>query len=882
MNKYLNINHLQSKLAIRFCLVLFIISIFSISSKATHNRAGEIVYKQLSAYTFEITVYTYTSTLPGVADRPFLDVRPGDGSVIRVERLSEVFFPNDYKRNTYIFKHTYPGPGIYKILVEDPNRNFGVNNIPNSVYTVFSITTTLMVSGNVGVNATPLLLNPPIDKAALGHLFIHNPAAFDPDGDSLSYKLTPCTSENGEPIPGYSYPPASRSFYIDEITGDLIWNTPVDTGSYNVAIQISEWRNGIRIGNIVRDMQIDVFETNNNPPVIDSIPDFCITAGDIIEFIVNSTDIDNDSIRLTAMGGPFVLNQSPATPLQTIHNEPGVNKSVFRWVTSCSNIMASPYRVVIKAEDKNPDISLVDMKSFTIKVMGQPPSDIQTTSSTSSITLNWQVPVCENITGYRIYRSQYNTDWQPDTCTTGVPQISGFSLVGETDGEQQYHDNNNGIGLPQGVDYCYIVTAVYKGNAESKPSEIICTRLVSGTPVISNVSVTENHSANGSIELKWHHPQQLDTLNLPGPFHYRILRSNRIWGGYFSEINRIYNLLDTVYVDSNINTTDSVWCYRVQLIHTPNSELIGYAGEASTVLPNFTSTDQKLTIYFTANTPWVNRNFRVFRRSESETDFQDMGETDQPFFVDHGVENNKPYKYFAVASGDYTYYENNLTTINTSLTRIGMAHDDVPPCPPQLWLNVNCDSLYNIITWQKPDDPCADDVAGYILFYSPLVDETPDSLTYIPETGPKRFIHPMFTSLGGHYGISAVDHSGNRSEMVTAIAADTCRVYKLPNVFSPNADGVNDIFHPMEFSHNFVERIHIRIFNRKGELVFETTDPFINWDGTYLGKGRVVPPGVYYYICDVFERRSVGIYQGPPLVGFIHIYTNVESVRLKE
>jgi gliding motility-associated-like protein len=287
-------------------------------------------------------------------------------------------------------------------------------------------------------------------------------------------------------------------------------------------------------------------------------------------------------------------------------------------------------------------------------------------------------------------------------------------------------------------------------------------------------------------------------------------------------------------------------------------------------------------MHFSANTPWVNRNYQVFRRSENDTDYQMIGNTDRSFFIDYNLENNKPYEYFAITTGDYSYNEINQTTINTSLTRTGMAHDDVPPCPPQLWLNVNCDSLYNIITWQKSDNPCADDVTGYILFYSPLVDETPDSLTYIPETGPKRFIHPMFTSLGGHYGISAVDQSGNRSEMVTAIAADTCRVYKLPNVFSPNADGVNDIFHPMEFTHRFVELIHIRIFNRKGELVFETTDPFINWDGTYLGKGRVVPPGVYYYICDVFERRSVGIYQGPPLVGFIHIYTNVESVRLKE
>ena len=50
----------------------------------------------------------------------------------------------------------------------------------------------------MGMDASPVLLNPPYDKAALGYIFIHNPAAYDPDGDSLSYGLTPCTREDGK------------------------------------------------------------------------------------------------------------------------------------------------------------------------------------------------------------------------------------------------------------------------------------------------------------------------------------------------------------------------------------------------------------------------------------------------------------------------------------------------------------------------------------------------------------------------------------------------------------------------------------------------------------------------------------------------------------
>ncbi|MBC8147377.1 MAG: gliding motility-associated C-terminal domain-containing protein, partial [Bacteroidetes bacterium] len=256
----------------------------SFNSIITHNRAGEITYKQISELKYEVTVITYTATGPGqVADRPNLDVNWGDGTLSVVARIEEIKLPNYYKRNKYVWQHTFPGPGSYEIVVEDPNRNRNVSNIPNSVNVVFSIKTILMINPAIGYNSTPVLLNPPVDKAALNHVFIHNPAAFDPDGDSLSYKLSICRGENGAEIPGYTLPPSSRSFYVDEISGDLVWDSPTELGVYNVAMAIEEWRQGIKIGVINRDMQIEVYETDNMPPEIDSIAPVCVEAGEKLE-----------------------------------------------------------------------------------------------------------------------------------------------------------------------------------------------------------------------------------------------------------------------------------------------------------------------------------------------------------------------------------------------------------------------------------------------------------------------------------------------------------------------------------------------------------------------------------------------------------------------
>ena len=114
-------------------LFLFIIVTFSFCVvNGTHNRAGEITYVQLSELTYEITITTFTYTL-SFADRDQLTIEWGDNTTSVAPRVSELTLPNYYKRNVYKYVHTYPGPGAYRIVVQDPNRNAGVLNIPNSV-----------------------------------------------------------------------------------------------------------------------------------------------------------------------------------------------------------------------------------------------------------------------------------------------------------------------------------------------------------------------------------------------------------------------------------------------------------------------------------------------------------------------------------------------------------------------------------------------------------------------------------------------------------------------------------------------------------------------------------------------------------------------------
>ena len=130
------------------------------------------------------------------------------------------------------------------------------------------------------------------------------------------------------------------------------------------------------------------------------------------------------------------------------------------------------------------------------------------------------------------------------------------------------------------------------------------------------------------------------------------------------------------------------------------------------------------------------------------------------------------------------------------------------------------------------------------------------------------------TSLTGCYYITAIDSVGNESLPSVRLCLDECSNYILPNVFSPNNDGENDIYISQRTS--YVEKVDMKIFNRWGILVFETEDPDINWDGKITGKNQLVSPGVYYYICELSEYRLSGI-EKTILTGFIYVYSGDEN-----
>jgi len=858
----------------------FILYFFVISTNlfATHNRAGEIRYKHLYGYTYEITLITYTYSL-SQADRPELEIQWGDNTSSIVPRVSKILLSDFYNKNTYIGTHTYPGPGIYIIVMSDQNRNADVQNIPNSVNVLFTIKTTLNISAEIGPNSTPMLTYPPIDKAKIYNVFIHNPDAWDPDGDSLSYKLTMCLGDNAFPIPGYSFPYASNSLTVDAITGDLIWDSPQQEGIYNVAMLIEEWRfykptrHYIKIGEIERDIQIEVVNSSNLAPYITPLPDLCVTAGTQINFPVVATDANGDKIMLNAYGGPFQVPNSPAT-FDTTYGDGTVTQN-FNWNTNCTHITKFPYLVIFRAKDipGGNEPVLAGQEHVYIKVICPPPDNLTLTPTTNSVFLNWQPVICSQAIKYDIYRKNGPSGWNPDSCETGIPILVGFVKIASVNGSltSQYIDNNNGMGLPIGYEYCYRIVAVFSDEAESVASNEACTELVKGIPVITHVSVTKTDVLNGKNYVEWSKPTEFDTIAAPGPYKYLIYHSPDYWGNSLQLIDSLNSINDTVYIDSIFhNTSFNPNSYKIEFYNDSPRMLIGTPNIASSPFINAIGSDNSVKIEINKNVPWVNYRYDIFRLNNSTLLYDSIASVTTESYIDSGLINGTLYCYKVKAFGKYMTGNFVSPLINLSQELCVTPVDSTAPCPPTLILTSNCELFSNTLIWNNPNNSCADDVVGYNIYYSPTLDGTMEKIGNKTSPNDTTFEHLPEYSLAGCYFITAIDSFGNESALSVKICIDQCTYYQLPNIFTPDENGQNDLYIPGHYK--YVEKVDIKIFNRWGKLVFQTTDPDIKWDGKDVDSKKLVTSGVYYYICDVYERRLTGI-EPRSITGFIQVRT---------
>lgn len=269
----------------RLLLALSIL-FFGTSLMATHIAGGVIEVVCNGGNSFSVTVRKYRD-VGGANYAPTLNlsVRQNNNGTVQNIVLNRTTINNNLQppttnpclvppANSNIDEHVYTGNvtmnngSTYALYTQDGNRNNGVANITNSSGVGQTIYAEFPDPGVHGCNNSPTFdVGPPV-SVCLNEPLNYDNSATDPDGDSLSYSFCAALDDNpaAPPFNSVPYAPpytaqdpvsANPNLTVDPVTG-IVTGTPDLNGRWVFTVCVTEFRNGVQIGEYRREVQMTV------------------------------------------------------------------------------------------------------------------------------------------------------------------------------------------------------------------------------------------------------------------------------------------------------------------------------------------------------------------------------------------------------------------------------------------------------------------------------------------------------------------------------------------------------------------------------------------------------------------------------------------------
>ena len=261
---------------------------------------------------------------------------------------------------------TFPGNGYYMIKWSDCCRNGAIINMSNPLSEDMTFLTYINVD-SANPNSSPTFLTPPVSYLPANTVWQYNPLPFDPDGDSLVWHLSVPLSGSGlvngyEYLSDTTYSNATGIFGIDSITGTITWDAKM-AGNFVASFAIEEYRNGVLVGAMSRDMQFVVTpDTSNAMPNISNMnniptnslgyPYVKIAPNQNYQLHLLASDADvNDVVSMSAFGEPFGLTAAPSTFGYVPTGNGNEIEGTFSWTPDMIHLRTAPYLVVFRTSD---------------------------------------------------------------------------------------------------------------------------------------------------------------------------------------------------------------------------------------------------------------------------------------------------------------------------------------------------------------------------------------------------------------------------------------------------------------------------------------------------------------------------------------------------
>lgn len=278
---------------------------------------------------------------------------------------------------------TLPAPcADWQFRTSVSSRNAALTTILNSQNDNLYIDAFL--NNTNGDNSSPTFSSVPIAFECIGQQNIFNHGVIDADGDSLVYSFIAPRTDPNTPLtynPGFSVSSplmSSPGVNINSVTGDITMN-PTQADVAAVAVMILEYRNGVIIGSVMRDMQLYIVQCSNTLPILTGIngttnyaTSSCV--GGQLCFDVISTDADpGDILSMTwnsgIPGATFTVTGGPTNPV-----------GHFCWSPTANDARPNPYTFIVSIRDNACPSNGVATKSFSVTVSNM---TVQITSTPS-------------------------------------------------------------------------------------------------------------------------------------------------------------------------------------------------------------------------------------------------------------------------------------------------------------------------------------------------------------------------------------------------------------------------------------------------------------------------------------------------------------------
>jgi gliding motility-associated-like protein len=861
-----------------FIFLLFI----SFQSKASHIIGGDIYYNYLgnNQYRFFITLYRDCNSTGAAYDDPLaLTIFLANGAVFQnldVPFPGSVILPNTFnnpcatppsnicvERAIYTIVVTLPPiVGGYNVSYQRCCRGPNISNLVNPDNTGITLTTHVPGSETgFTVNSSPRFTNYPPILLCNTEQLIFNHVATDPDGDQLVYSLvTPFAGANSvNPMPNQAPPPPyvpvqwdvaysaanplgpGSNSSINPTTG-ILNVTPNMIGLFVVGVRVQEYRNGVLIGETVRDFLFRVFNCNITLqallPTQDQLPTFIsYCQGLNVSFVNNSFGgstyawdfgVLTTTSDVSSLFSPSYTYPGPGNYTARLIVNPGMPCTDTAYMDIIVDI---PFIVSWSAQDS------ICITSNDLNFIGQTSHPNASYSWTFDPDASIQNPTTINVQNVNFTTPGFHTvllNGINGDCQSSF--VDSIFIVSEPIGSIFLSPNIECDGLTVQFQTNVINTNFYQWDFgvlgtnldQSSLAQPSYSYLQAGTYTIQLVT-TNIPGCSDTTSL---------TINLNEPLAISFTHSDSLCG-----VSELYDFnasasgpASTQYSwyfgpNSIPNSAATLDVFGVQFTSSGNQEvmLIGtYEDCADTVISTV----------FVYGEPEINFSYlNSLLCAPATAQFVNLSQTDAPVlytwdFGDGGTSTDFSPGHLYTSEGNYS----------VGLTMITLAG-----CIDTLYmLQQDIINIYPKPTAGFSVSPQETDICEALITFSDLSQGANSYYYNFDNNGftssAANFSHNYITS-GSDYPIQIVTNQyGCKDTMILTLIIQPISLY-IPNTFTPDEDEHNTLFKPTTDFEIF--EWQLRIYNRWGELVFQSNDYSIGWDG-HFGEIQC-QDGIYSY-----------------------------------